>query len=596
LGGLFCRGIFRDDGDTNMKISPAAVEFATALKKCGRGFLSVAVFSGAVNILMLAGPLYMLQIYDRVLSSRSVPTLVALTVFLLGAYAFQGILDLIRSRVVYRTAALLDRDLAGQVHRTVVQLAQKNWNSVDTTSPIRDVDQIRSFLMSAGPMAIVDLPWVPLFLAICFLIHPWIGLVALVGALLLFCITTLTERASRAPANTVSHESSIRAAMTEADRRNSESIISMGMIGSLSRRWIATNNNYVAAATRLSDVAVFYGSFSKVFRLALQSLILGLGAYLVINQELTAGSMIAASIMMGRALAPVDVAIANWRLFVAARQSVRRLSRVLSLLSSDRAYTVLPAPARDLEVERVTVMAPGTNFAVVKDVTFRLAAGEALGIIGPSGAGKTSLLRNLIGIWPPVLGTVRIDGATLNHWASEALGRHIGFLSQGVELFDGTVARNIARMDSDYDDKAVIEAGRASGAHDMILRLPLGYDTRIGEGGLVLSAGQRQRIALARALYGSPFLLILDEPNSNLDNEGESALLNAIRAAKAKNSIVVIVSHRTSTLSVCDKVLVLGGGIQRAYGPRDEVLQKAVFRTSQPAAVLGPIRQAGSKP
>ena len=544
------------------------------------------MFSGAVNLLMLAGPLYMLQVYDRVLSSRSVPTLVALSIFLVGAYVFQGALDLLRSRIVVRSAALLDRRLGADVHASVVRLAVTNRKTSEAIQPVRDLDQIRAFLTSAGPIAIVDLPWMPVFLAICFLIHPWLGFASLAGAIVLFTLTILTERASRAPARALAQEAGTRAALVESDRRNSESVVAMGMQGVLARRWADANDRYLAASGRASDVVGAYGSISKVFRLLLQSMILGIGAYFVIMAELTAGSMIAASIMMGRALAPIETAIANWRAFISARQSIQRLSGVLAAAPKGAEQTALPKPRHSVQVEQMTVAAPGAGTPIVRDVRFQLAAGEALGVIGPSGAGKTSLVRTLIGIWPPVRGVVRIDGAALEQWDREFLGAHVGFVSQAIDLFEGTVTENICRMAIEPDSEAVLHAARAAGAHEMILRLPQGYDTRIGEAGASLSAGQRQRIALARALYGDPFLVVLDEPHANLDSDGEAALTQAIHGAKARGAIVVIVAHRPSALAVCDKVLVLANGVQQAFGPRDEILQKVMPRpaSSAPAA------------
>ena len=554
---------------------------AAALNDCRRAFRSVAVFSGGVNLLMLAGPLYMLQIYDRVLSSRSVPTLVALTVFLVGAYAFQGALDVVRSRIVVRAASLLDCHLGTSVHAAVVRIANRSRNAGEAHQPLRDLDHIRAFLTSPGPIAIVDLPWVPVFLVICFLIHPWLGMTALVGALVLLTLTILTERASRAPGRDVAHHSSLRGSMVEADRRNSESIVAMGMADALTARWVAVNGLYLTAVGRSSNVIGIYISVSKTVRLLLQSAMLGLGAYLVIYNELTAGSMIAASIMMGRALAPIETAIANWQGFIAARLSIRRLSSVLAQIAQRRPTTDLPPPARSFHVDQLTAGAPGEQAAIVKNVTFHMTAGEALGIIGPSGAGKTSLVRALVGIWPLARGSVRVDGAELDHWDPAMLGRHVGFVSQGVELFDGTIAENIARMAPSPDSAAVLEAAHAAGAHDLIQLLPSGYDTRIGEGGVSLSAGQRQRIALARALYGNPFLLVLDEPNSNLDAVGETALQKAIQDAKARGAVVILIAHRPSSLAVCDNILVLVNGAQQAYGPRDEVLKNV--RSAQPA-------------
>jgi ATP-binding cassette subfamily C protein len=558
---------------------------AAALQECKRAFWSVALFSGVVNILMLAGPLYMLQIYDRVLSSRSVPTLVALTVFLIGAFAFQGVLDIIRSRIVVRTAALLDRHLGATVHWTVLRLAIDNRFANEAHQPVRDLDRIRTFMTGAGPIAFVDLPWMPVFLAICYLIHPWLGMLAFVGALALFGLTILTEQASRGPANEVAKDAGARASQLEASRRNSETAVAMGMVGTLAGRWQDVNNRFLGAMQRSSDVVGSYGSASRIFRLFLQSAILGLGAYLVIRQELSAGAMIAASLMMGRALMPIETLIANWRNFVAARQSVRRLSELLARVPPRATTTMLPKPAHSFEAEQLTVVAPGTHTAIVRDVSFSLGAGEALGIIGPSAAGKTSLVRTLVGIWPAARGTVRLDDAALDQWNPEILGQHVGFVSQAVELFEGTIAENIARMSMQPNAGAVLHAARMAGAHDMILRLPAGYDTKIGEAGVILSAGQRQRIALARAMYGDPFLLVLDEPGANLDNEGEIALQEAIREAKARGCIVIIIAHRPSALVACDYVLLLSDGVQRAFGPRDDILRKVIARPVQPAAV-----------
>ena len=560
-------------------------DVAAALRDCRRAFASVAVFSGIVNLLMLAGPLYMLQVYDRVLSSRSVPTLIALSILLVGAYAFQGALDLIRSRVVVRSAALLDQRLALTVHGAVIRFAVATRHPGEGPQPVRDLDQIRAFLTGAGPTAIVDLPWIPVFLSICFLIHPWLGVAATAGGIILFAMTLLTERASRVPARASAQEAGLRSVMVESQRRNGETIVAMGMTGALGQRWATVNNRYIATVAGLSDTASSFGSVSKVLRLLLQSMMLGLGAYLVIRMELTAGAMIAASIMMGRALAPIETAIANWRAFVAARQSIKRLSEALGRAElKQAAVTSLPKPARSLDVEQVAVVPPGGTTPIVAGVRFGLKAGQALGIIGPSGAGKTSLVRTLVGIWRPAKGGVRLDGAALDQWDPEVLGQHLGFISQTVELFDGTIAENIARMSINPDADAVLRAARAAGAHDMILRFPSGYDTRIGEGGAMLSAGQRQRVALARALYGDPFLVVLDEPNSNLDNEGDAALHQAILDLKSRGAIVVLIAHRPSVLAVCDHVLLLAGGTQQDFGPRDEILRKIIPQRAAPAA------------
>jgi len=484
-----------------------------------------------------------------------------------------------------RSARLLDRRLGTVVHDAVMQLAVRRLPG-DPQQPVRDLDQIRSFLTSAGPMAIVDLPWVPVFLIICFLIHPWLGVVAFVGALILLGVTFLTERASRANQRSLMQDGAARSAMIEADRRNSETAVAMGMADTLSKRWMTVNERYVASIGRSSDVVGAYGSVSKVLRLLLQSAMLGLGAYLVIRQELTSGAMIASSIMMGRALAPIEIAIANWRGFIGARDSIRRLSGILAWLPRSTAAHELPKPSRNLDVA-VTIAAPGGQTPILTNIQFRLVAGEVCGIIGPSGSGKTSLARSITGVWPAVKGTIRLDGATLDQWEPEARGQHIGYISQAVELFDGSVAENIARMSQQPDSAAVLASAQLAGAHELIVRLPEGYNTRIGEGGVVLSAGQRQRIALARALYGDPFLIVLDEPNSNLDGDGEAALQRAIAEAKKRGAIVIIIAHRQSSLIGCDKALVLMNGTQQAFGPRDQVLAKLLARAPQPAAAAG---------
>ncbi|MGH6769849.1 MAG: type I secretion system permease/ATPase [Xanthobacteraceae bacterium] len=557
----------RDRNVTNSDVSKALLD-------CSRAFWGVALFSAVVNILMLSGPLYMLQIYDRVLASRSVPTLVALTLFLIAAYGFQGVLDLIRSRVVVKAAALFDERLSGSIHRAVIMIGTRSNSASEAHQPVRDLDQVRAFMTSAGPTAIADMPWVPIFLAICFLIHPWIGYLSFVCAAILLLLTIQTERASRRFVASVNESAGRRTAMMEADRRNHATVVSMGMVGALSERWRRVNENYVATVGRSTDVVNSYSGVIKVLRLLMQSAILGLGAYLVIRQQMTAGAMIAASIMMGRALAPIEIAIANWRGFVAARDGARRLSHTLSRIPVDRGATELPKPVTSLIVEHVTVAAPGATSAIVANVNFQLSAGEVLGVIGPNGSGKSSLTRVLSGIWPPARGTVRLDGAALDQWDTDARGQHIGYVSQIVELFPGTVAENIARMASEVDSAAVVRAAQIAGAHDMILRLPQGYDTMIGDSGEGLSVGQRQRIAFARAVYGDPFLVMLDEPSANLDGDGETALQDTIRRLKARRAVVIIVVHRRSALITCDKVLMLLNGAQRAFGPRDEVLRQ----------------------
>jgi len=568
-------------------------DVAAALQECRQAFMSVAVFSGVANMIMLAGPLYMLQVYDRVLASRSVPTLVALSLFLVIAYAFQGGLDVVRSRLVVRIASMLDLRLERSVHDSLIRLANQNRSSTEAHQPVRDLDQIRSFLTGPGPTAIVDLPWAPVFLAICFLIHPWLGFAALGGAIVLLVFTVLTERRSREPVRAMAQSAGVRSATAELTRRSSETVVAMGMATTLASRWQQVNDRYRTASTQASDVTGLFGSVTKVMRMLLQSAMLGIGAYLVIRQELSAGAMIAASIMMGRALAPIEIAIGNWRSLTSARQSLLRLSKILGQLPATRDRTSLPRPVNRFDVEHVAVAAPGGKATILADVHFGLSAGEALAVVGPSAAGKTSLIRTLTGVWPTARGKVRLDGATLEQWDEDALGAHVGYVGQNVEFFDGTIAENIARMSLTPDSDAVLTAGRAAGAHDMILRLPGGYDTRIGDASTVLSAGQRQRIALARALYGDPFLVVLDEPNANLDSEGETALHKVLGELKARGAIVVIISHRPSALEQCDKILVLSNGAQQTFGPREAILRKSPAHQLRPAVAgnLALVRQ-----
>jgi ATP-binding cassette subfamily C protein len=540
-----------------------------------------------VSVLYLTGSFYMLEVYDRVLPSRSVPTLVALSFIAGGLYAFQGILDLIRGRILARIGVSLDQALHRRVYDALLRVPLKTRAQGDGLQPLRDLDQIRSFLSSAGPTALFDLPWMPLYLAICFGFHFWIGVAALGGAILLVSLTLITEYKTRGPARDTVASAMVRNTLAEAGRRNAEVVHAMGMSGRVASRWSEANARYMQIQQRTADVAGGLGAVSKVLRMLLQSAVLGIGAYLVINQQATAGIIIASSILTSRALAPVELAIAHWKGFVGARQSWRRLHELLRALPRRDDTMELPRPASALAVEGASVVPPGLQRIVVQDVTFTLTAGNALGVIGPSASGKSSLARLLVGVWVPVRGKVRLDGAALEQWDPEALGRHIGYLPQDVELFSGTVADNIARFASDPDPETVIAAANAANVHDLILRLPEGYETQIGEGGTSLSAGQRQRIALARALYGDPFVVVLDEPNSNLDAEGEQALTQAILGVRARRGIAIVVAHRPSALAGCDLVLVMADSRVQAFGPKDEVLNKVLQRPAQPAATAG---------
>ena len=525
---------------------------------------------------MLTGAFFMLQIYDRVLPSRSVSTLVALAILVAGLFTVLAIIDLMRSRLLVRIGALLDQALSGRVCDTIVRLPLRAKSSDDGVQPLRDLDAVRSFLSGPGPTALFDLPWLPLYLAVVFAFHTALGVTALIGAIVLIGLTFLTDVLTRRPVREAAQFSSSRYAFAETGRRNAEVLAAMGMAGRLNARWHDANQNYMASQLQASDVAGGFGSVSKALRIMLQSAVLGVGAYLVIYQAATAGIIIAAAILVGRALAPVDLAIANWKGFVAARQSWKRLDQLLQLFPAHEKQMPLPAPHARLAVEHATAMPPGEKQVVVEDVNFALTRGQGLGVIGPSAAGKSSLVRMIVGAWPPVRGRIRLDGAALDQWSPEALGRHIGYLPQDVELFSGTVAENIARFEPDADPDTIIQAARAAGVHDLIVGLPHGYETEIGEQGQVLSAGQRQRIALARALYGDPFLVVLDEPNSNLDVDGEDALTQAILGVRQRGGIAIVVAHRRSALAAVDLVLVMAKGSAVSFGPKDEVLPKVL--------------------
>ncbi len=547
-------------------------ELGDALRACRTAFIGVGIMSCMINLLYLTGSLFMLEVYDRVLPSRSIPTLIGLIILASGLYIAQGILDLIRGRILGRVGTSLDEALNARIFDIVVRLPLTVGSRNEGLQPLRDLDNVRSFLGGMGPGAFFDLPWLPFYLAICFAFHPLIGVTALVGAIILVTLTVLTEFLSRTPAREAMGLAARRNDLAASSRRNAEVMVAMGMAGRLTRRWGEANQSYLDGNQRASDVAGGLGAVAKVLRMMLQSAVLAVGAYLVIHQEATAGIIIAGSILSARALAPVDLAIAHWKSFVAARQSWHRLNRLLESVPARAVPTRLQSPSSRLSVEAVTIVPPGDQRVVVQDVTFSLAAGNGLGVIGPSGSGKSSLVRALVGVWQPARGKVRIDGAALDQWSPDVLGRHIGYLPQDVELFAGTVAQNICRFDSAATSEAIIAAAKEAGVHEMIIKMREGYDTAVGEQGAALSAGQAQRVALARALYGDPFLIVLDEPNSNLDTEGDEALTRAIRSARERGAIVVVVAHRPIGIEAVDQLLVLRDGRMQAFGSKETVL------------------------
>ncbi|MFL6930391.1 MAG: type I secretion system permease/ATPase [Xanthobacteraceae bacterium] len=567
-----------------------------AVSACRNAFAAIGLLTGVINVLMLSGSLFMLQVYDRVLPSRSVPTLVALFALVAALFAFQGILDMTRGRLLVRIGAFLDEQLSTRVYDAVVRLPLRVQSRADGLQSVRDLDQLRSFLSGTGPAALCDLPWMPLYLGLCFVFHVWIGITALAGAVILVALTLATEMLTRAPAKAAVTHGQSRMAIAEASRRNAEVLKAMGMISRLSAIWASANAKYMHHQQHGSDVAGGLAAASRVLRMLLQSAVLAVGAYLTINQEATGGIIIASSILVARALAPVELAIANWKGFVSARQSWRRLSDILAVLQQGQEPMTLPRPKQSLSVENLSIAPPGQQKIVVQDATFALKAGQAVGVIGPSASGKSSLARAMVGVWQPVRGKVRLDGAALEQWSSEALGPHVGYVPQDVELFEGTVAENIARFEPNPDPAAIIAAAQAAGVHDLVLRLPEGYEKPIGEAGMALSAGQRQRIALARALYHDPFLIVLDEPNSNLDAEGDEALTHAIMAARQRGAIVVVIAHRPVALHAVDLVLAMANGTIRAFGPKEEVLRNVLQPARTAPRPMKVVPEGGARP
>lgn len=530
-----------------------------------------AAFSFFINILMLTSPLYMMQIYNRVLPTRSEPTLIVLTGLVVGLMAVMAILEIVRSRLLVRVSGRLDLLMSGRILSAVFSSSLRG--SANTAEGLRDFDAVRQFLTGAGILAFFDAPWTPLMIAVTFLFHPLLGVIATVGAVVLFALAALNEVTTRGPLNEANRQSAGTLAMVGSSLRNAETIEAMGMFGDLRRRWFERRHEMLQLQQTASDRAGAITAVSKTLRLLLQTALLGVGAWLVLQNEMSAGAIIASSIVVGRALAPIEMAIGSWKQFLAARSGWRRLGVLLTQEREPGPRTSLPKPLGSLTVETVTAVPPGGQTPTLRGLAVSVRPGEVLGVVGPSGSGKSTLARLMVGAWRPLAGKVRLDGADLHNWDRAELGPHIGYLPQEVELFDGSVAENIARF-GELDAARIIAAAQRAGVHEMILRLPQGYETPIGAGGRHLSAGQRQRVGLARALYGDPVLVVLDEPNSNLDTEGEAALVQAILDMKQRGTAVVLVTHRPSVLGTMDNLLVLMEGEMRMYGPRAEVLAK----------------------
>lgn len=569
----------------NIVGSDAAAEtvLSRAVGACRRQLVAVAVFSGVVNLLQLTVSLYMMQVFDRVLSTRSLDTLYYLTAIAIFALLVMAVLDGLRSQVMQRVAAWVEGKAAPEAFVRAIESQLRN--RPYRMEALRDLSVCRSWMGSPASLTLFDVPWVPIFLAVIFLLNPVLGWIALAGAALLFLLTLANEWATGALLRQASTGAMASQRRAESIVRNAEVIDSMGMAPAVLQRWREGLSAALPPQDRAADRAAVMLSLTRFFRLAVQVAVLGVGALLVLEQQITAGASIAASIIMGRALAPVEQMIGGWKQLVQARQAYRRLLAFLALPRLRPPGMALPEPTGRVAAERVTFGFPGQPVAIIKGVSFNLAAGESLAVIGPSAAGKTTLIRLLIGTLQPSAGTVRLDGADVFTWMREDFGRHVGYLPQDVELFDGTVLRNIARM-GEAEPEAVFEAAKLAGCHEMILRLPQGYDTEIGDGGQHLSGGQRQLIGLARAMFGNPRLVVLDEPNSNLDGDAEQALIQGLQELKKRGTTVVLVSHRPTLVQGVDKVLLMRDGAVEAFGPRAEVLKRLV-QAARPAEVPG---------
>jgi ATP-binding cassette, subfamily C, bacterial exporter for protease/lipase len=559
---------------------PKANEMLAALTAYKRAFFNIGLFSAVINLLMLAPALYMLQVYDRVLASGNQMTLLMLTLMILGLFGLMGALEWVRSQVVIRLGTQMDMRLNQRVYDAAFE-AQLRTGSPAAGQALNDLTSLRQFATGNALFAFFDAPWFPVYLFVIFMFSPWLGLLALGGAVLLMILAWVNQRVSQAPLKAASELSVQATQQASAHLRNAEAIEAMGMLDTLRGRWLAQHTAFLAQQNLASEKTATVSAWSKGVRLALQSLVLGLGALLAVQGQITAGMMIAGSILMGRVLSPIDQLIGVWKQWSSARLAYQRLEALLQCYPARAQRMALPAPRGELAVEQLSASAPGTRRATLANLSFTLPAGQVLGVIGPSGCGKSTLARLLIGVWQPLAGKVRLDGAELSQWDKHQLGPHLGYLPQDIQLFAGTIAQNIARF-AEVDADKVLAAAQLAGVHQLILQLPEGYETRLGEGGAGLSGGQKQRIGLARALYGLPAVIVLDEPNSNLDEAGEQALLQAIVQLKQHKRTLILITHKPNVLTLTDQLLILREGQLQAFGPTAKVLGAPV--AAKPAA------------
>jgi ATP-binding cassette subfamily C protein EexD len=541
-----------------------------ALLKVRHEFVMTGVFSFFINILMLISPLFMLQVYDRVLTSRSELTLFFLGFLAVALLGVMALLEAIRSRLLVKTSKKIDHLVSNRLFETVFSSAVMKPGQI-SAQYFRDMDQIRQFMTGGAILAFFDAPWAPIYIGIVFLMHPLLGVVALLGGIVIFGLAVLNDYSTKVPLKQANEMSTRANALIDASLKNVEVVKALGMQNAIRKGWDRVHKEALAYQAIASDRAGAISAASKSFRMVLQVLILAAGAYLAIQQIISPGAMIAASIIMGRGLAPVEQAIGGWRSYLAARRSYGRLEDLLENMADESDKMSLPPPKGHIQFDRVVAAPPGAPLPNLKGISFEINPGDVVGVIGPTGAGKSSLARLMMGVWPARSGHVRLDGADVYAWNHNELGPHIGYLPQDVELFNGTIAQNIARLE-EPDPAQVVQAAQNAGIHQMVLQLPNGYDTQIGDGGTTLSAGQRQRVGLGRALYRDPALIVLDEPNSNLDLEGETALASALVGCKERGRTLVVISHRSAVLKIVDKIMVLKDGQIGAYGPREEIL------------------------
>ncbi len=563
-----------------------------ALRACRSSFISVGFFSLFINALMLVPTFYMLQVYGRVVTGGSLTTLAMLTIILTFLLVTMGLLEWVRSRIMVRVSTRLDVLLSRDVYRASFKRALDSGGQDASAQPLSDLTGLRQFMSGNGLFAFFDAPWLPIYVAVLFLFHPWFGWTAIGCAVILLALASINEQSTGKVLAAANKESIGSTLQTNKNLRNAEVIESMGMLDSLMSRWSLRHKKVLLLQSRASDRSGIITSISKTFRLLVQSLILGLGAYLAVSHEINPGLVIAGSVLLGRALAPLDLMIGSWKGFIAARSQYARLNSILDQQSAEPERMQLPAPIGHVTVENLTLGAPGAKTPIIKGIGFNAPAGAMIGVVGPSASGKSTLAKALVGVWKPQHGVVRLDTADIANWDKGQLGPHLGYLPQDIELFEGTISDNIARFGVVDPDKVVL-AARTASVHEMILMLPDGYDTVIGEGGINLSGGQRQRIGLARAIYGSPRLIVLDEPNAHLDEVGERALALALQQIKLTGATVFVIAHRTSILAQLDRLLVMNAGTISLYGPRDQVL--AQLNAQQLPAQQKPAARAGTE-